>query len=70
LIGGCFFGIPSLIAIILGVMAISQINASAGRETGKGMAIAGIILGGLAVFAFLAWLALVIIAALMGETLG
>ena len=38
-------GVGSIVAIVLGFIARSQIKASAGRETGDGMAQAGIILG-------------------------
>jgi len=39
---GVFTAIP---ALILGIMARKEVNASGGRQTGGGMAIAGIILG-------------------------
>jgi hypothetical protein len=38
-------GVGSVLAIILGVVARGQIRASGGRQTGDGMAKAGIILG-------------------------
>lgn len=41
-IGG-LFGM-NVVAIVLGSIAISQINKSGGREGGKGLAIAGIVL--------------------------
>jgi hypothetical protein len=41
---GCLGGLP---AIITGVIAHNQINASGGTQTGKGLATAGIILGAL-----------------------
>ena len=50
---GCccgFVGIPlALVALVMGIISITQINASAGQVGGKGMAIAGTILGGVAV---------------------
>jgi hypothetical protein len=50
---GCccgLLGIPlSIIALVMGIVAIMQINASQGQVGGKGMAIAGTILGGVAV---------------------
>ena len=50
---GCccgLFGIPlSIAALIMGIVSISQINASAGQLGGKGMALAGTICGGVAV---------------------
>jgi hypothetical protein len=39
---GIFTAIP---ALILGIMARKEIDASAGSQSGRGMAIAGIILG-------------------------
>lgn len=41
------FGIPSLLAIIFGIIGLVKINAGKGLLTGKGKAITGIILGGL-----------------------
>lgn len=45
----CIPGISALTAIICGFIAIGQINASNGMQKGKGLAIAGIILGGLGI---------------------
>jgi hypothetical protein len=39
------FGVGSLLAIIFGGVAIHQINISRGRVTGKGLAVAGLVLG-------------------------
>ncbi|MFT4126407.1 MAG: DUF4190 domain-containing protein [Gordonia sp. (in: high G+C Gram-positive bacteria)] len=41
----CCFGIPSIVGIVLGVLARKQIAESNGTETGDGMALAGLILG-------------------------
>jgi len=53
IVPGCccgLFGIPlSLAALIMGIISISQINASAGQLGGKGMAIAGTVCGGVAI---------------------
>ena len=53
IVPGCccgLFGIPlSIAALIMGIISISQINASAGQLGGKGMALAGTICGGVAV---------------------
>ncbi len=50
---GCccgLFGIPlSIIALVMGIISIQQINASGGQIAGKNMAIAGTILGGVAI---------------------
>jgi hypothetical protein len=39
------FGIGSILALVFGYMARSQIRASQGQETGLGLATAGIVLG-------------------------
>jgi hypothetical protein len=50
---GCccgLFGIPlSIIALVMGIVSITQINGSQGQLGGKNMAIAGTILGGVAI---------------------
>lgn len=48
----CIFVLP-FIAPVLGIIALKQINASNGREKGQGMAIAGIVVGGLLLFGLL-----------------
>jgi hypothetical protein len=57
--GWTLCGVGSVVAVVLGFVARSQIDNSQGRDTGSGMATAGIVLGfiGLA-----AWLALFIAA--------
>ena len=39
------FVIPGIVAVVLGHLALEQIEDSAGAKTGRGLAIAGIILG-------------------------
>src|SRR5438874_3667354 len=39
------YGIGSVLALVFGYTAKSQIDASGGRETGRGFAVAGIVLG-------------------------
>lgn len=39
------YGIGSVLALIFGYQAKAQIDRSGGRESGRGMAIAGIVLG-------------------------
>jgi hypothetical protein len=39
------YGIGSILALVFGYMAKTQIDASGGRESGRGMAVAGIVLG-------------------------
>jgi len=43
------FGFVSILAIVFGVTALRQIHRSRGRQKGRGMAIAGTVLGSLAV---------------------
>ena len=48
LVTGLFFWcflVPGVVAIVLGYLALEQIDRSGGSLTGRGMAIAGIILG-------------------------
>jgi hypothetical protein len=45
LIGWTLCGIGSVLAIVLGFVARDQIRRSWGRQTGGGMAVAGIVLG-------------------------
>lgn len=48
LVTGLFFwccAIPGIVAIVLGHLALEQIEDSGGLKRGKGMAIAGIVLG-------------------------
>ncbi len=47
------FGLGSLLALIFGLIALSQIRKSAGTLGGKGMAIAGVVLGGLGLVSIL-----------------
>jgi hypothetical protein len=62
-------GLGSVLAIILGFVARSQIRASGGREGGDGLAMAGIILGFVVVGLMVAYFIVVlIIAASRGTT--
>jgi hypothetical protein len=40
-----FFGIPCVIGIVLGFVALSQIKRTGGQQQGRGLAIAGIVVG-------------------------
>ncbi len=40
----CFLLVPSVLALVFGIIAINQINGNPGQQ-GRGMAIAGIALG-------------------------
>jgi prepilin-type processing-associated H-X9-DG protein len=59
LLGVCTLGIGAILGIVLGAVASSQIKKSGGQVTGRGMAIAGIILG---VLSILVLIALVVLA--------
>ena len=56
LFGWCFF-VPGILAVIFGNLALGKIATSAGRQKGRGMAIAGVVLGWIAI-AVLAGLAI------------
>ena len=49
----------SVLALVFGHTARNQINASGGRQTGEGLAIAGIVLGWIGVATFV-WFALIL----------
>ena len=49
-----FFGIVSILAFVFGWVAIGQINRSGGRQGGKGMAVAGVVLGAIEIVIFVA----------------
>lgn len=51
----CLYGIGSVLALVFGYQAKAQIERSGGRESGRGMAIAGIVLGwiGIGLMAFI-----------------
>lgn len=46
ILGFCFWGFGGLIAVVLGIVALREIERSGGRERGKGLSIAAIALGG------------------------
>jgi hypothetical protein len=46
------FAIVSILAVVFGAVAIGQINKSNGWVTGRGMAIAGIVLGSIEIVLF------------------
>jgi hypothetical protein len=56
----CFF-VPGVLAVIFGNLALQRIAASEGREKGRGMAIAGIVLG---------WVSIAVLAGLAIAWLG
>ena len=58
----------SIVAVILGHVALSQIKKSEGSQEGRGFAIAGVVLGyiGIALFVILITVVVVVIAANCG----
>jgi hypothetical protein len=53
-------GLGSILALVFGYIAKDQIDRSDGRQTGRGMAVAGIVLGWVGVGLLLAMIALMI----------
>src|SRR4051794_35455104 len=53
-------GLGSIAAVITGFMARKQIRQSGGRETGDGLALAGIIIGCIGVVGLVGWLLIVV----------
>ena len=49
LLSWCFGPVPGIIALVLGLVALSQIKKSPEKYTGKGMAITGIVIGSLTI---------------------
>lgn len=62
----CGVGILGAVAIVLGVRARGEVQASQGRQTGEGMAVAGIVTGVLAMLIGLASVAVIILALVSG----
>jgi len=56
----CCLGIAGVVAVVLGVKARNEISASGGKQTGEGMALAGIITGAVAVLISLALVVLIV----------
>lgn len=53
LLAGCFGPVPGIVAIVLGLAALSQIKKSPEKFTGKPFATAGVIIGGITVLFYL-----------------
>jgi hypothetical protein len=56
-------GIGSILAVIFGFVARRQIRQSGGRQSGGGMALAGIILGFVGVVSLILWIVLLAVVA-------
>ena len=67
LVGWVPCGVGSIVAIVLGFVARNQIRESQGRQGGDGLALAGIVLGFLAI-AFL--IAIIVLGAVSNSTTG
>jgi hypothetical protein len=48
--------IPEILALVFGLVSLSQIRGSSGAQGGRGLAIAGISLGGVGIAIFVLWL--------------
>ena len=49
ILAGCFGPLPGIVALILGITALSQIKKSPDKYTGKPFATAGVIIGAISV---------------------
>ena len=60
-LAGCFGPIPGIVAIVLGLAALSQIKKSPEKFSGKPFATAGVIIGGITVLFYLLFILWVIL---------
>jgi uncharacterized membrane protein len=49
LLSWCFGPVPAIVALVLGLVALSQIKKAPEKFSGKGMAITGIVVGALTI---------------------
>jgi uncharacterized membrane protein len=49
---GILCGVGLLVGLVLGIVALSQLRQPGSTESGKGMAIAGVVIGGLGVLTY------------------
>src|SRR5438067_2461214 len=63
---GCFT-VTAIVAIVLGFIARNQIEQSGGTQQGSGMALAGIILGGIGIGLGIAYIVVIIIAVIVSD---
>jgi len=61
------YWVGSILALVFGYIAKSQIDSSGGEQTGRGMAIAGIVLGWVGVGVLLLLIALLVLGAGSGS---
>ncbi len=64
----CGAGILGLVPIVLGVMARGEIRRNGGQQGGDGMAIAGIVMGSIAVVLSIAFIVLIVIGLSTGNS--
>jgi Domain of unknown function (DUF4190) len=64
----CGAGILGLLPIVLGVKARGEIRQTGGQQGGDGMAVAGIVMGGIAVVLSIAFIALIVIGLTTGDS--
>ena len=64
LMAGCFGPIPGVVALVLGLVALSQIKKSPEKYGGKPFATAGVIIGGITVMFYLLLLLWIILSAI------
>ncbi len=57
------FGITSILALIFGILSKRQIETSNGAQTGRGLSIAGIVLGAVGIAGLIFWIVVAIVAA-------
>jgi hypothetical protein len=63
LLAGCFGPLPGIVGLVLGLVALSQIKKSPEKYSGKPMATAGVIIGGITVLFYILILLWVIFSA-------
>jgi hypothetical protein len=62
----CGLGLVGIVAVVLGVKARREIESSGGAEQGDGLALGGIITGGIAILLGLLFLVLILVALVAG----
>lgn len=62
--------LPGIAALVLGLVARNQIKASGGTQGGGGLALAGVITGGIGVGLGVVMICMIVILALMGPAIG
>jgi hypothetical protein len=65
-LAGCFGPIPGIVALVLGITALSQIKKSPEKYGGKPFATAGVIIGAISIAFYVIFLLWVLLAAAFG----